>query len=108
MASKDWSAGVYWEPKSPEWPAGVQSNSSRGALSPDRTDQGPLSPYSDGYHSGFSPEYATTSGTKQPKWGWSPESGLSSGDVSPRWNNCQWSSSSSGPSSPFSINEGKI
>lgn len=109
MASKDWSAGVYWEPKSPEWPSHIQlSSSSRAPLSPDRLDRAPMSPYSDGNQSGFSPEYAGGSSNKRARWDWSPESGVSSGDTSPYWNNYQWSpSSSSGPTSPFSVNEGK-
>ncbi|KAL0883062.1 hypothetical protein ABMA27_016532 [Loxostege sticticalis] len=107
MASKDWSAGVYWEPKSPEWPSNIQlSSSSRAPLSPDRLDRAPMSPYSDGNQSGFSPEYAGGSSNKRARWDWSPESGVSSGDTSPYWNNYQWSpSSSSGPTSPFSVNE---
>lgn len=110
MASKDWSAGVYWEPKSPEWPSNTQPSCSRAPLSPDRgrAEQGPLSPYSDGNQSGFSPEYAGASGSKRTRWDWSPESGVSSGDTSPFWNNYQWSpSGSASPKSPFSvINEG--
>ncbi|XP_031765935.2 armadillo repeat-containing protein 5 isoform X2 [Galleria mellonella] len=108
MASKDWSAGVYWEPKSPEWPSSTQPSGSRGALSPDRGDYGPLSPYSDGNQSGFSPEYRGFS-NKRPKWDWSPESGVSTGEgssASPYWTEYQWSPSSSGsPTSPFSVNE---
>lgn len=111
MASKDWSAGVYWEPKSPEWPTNNQAScTSRAPLSPDRdrADQGHLSPYSDGNQSGFSPEYASTSGCKRARWDWSPESGVSSGDGSPFWNNYQWSPSSSGsPKSPLSVNESR-
>ncbi|XP_047029859.1 armadillo repeat-containing protein 5 [Helicoverpa zea] len=107
MASKDWSAGVYWEPKSPEWPPNSQPSGSRVSMSPDRGDHGPLSPYSDGYQSGFSPEYRGFSSNKRPKWDWSPESGVSSGEassMSPYWND--WSpNSSGGPSSPFSIKE---
>ncbi|KAL4715456.1 hypothetical protein ACJJTC_015359 [Scirpophaga incertulas] len=105
IASKDWSAGVYWEPKSPEWPTGNQSNSSRIALSPERSDHGPLSPYSDGYQSGFSPDYGGGSCSKRPRWDWSPESEVSSGSTSPYWNNPQWSPSSSSSTSRFSINE---
>ncbi|RVE50863.1 hypothetical protein evm_004430 [Chilo suppressalis] len=103
MASKDWSAGVYWEPKSPEWPSGNQPSSSHAPLSPEISEQGPMSPYSD--QSGFSPEYRNDSGNKRGRWDWSPESGVSSGDGSSAWNNCRWSPSSSGPSSPYSINE---
>ncbi|KAI5637273.1 BTB/POZ domain-containing protein [Phthorimaea operculella] len=105
MASKDWSAGVYWEPKSPEWPS--TSQLSRPAMSPDRSDQGPLSPYSDGNQSGFSPEYRGFS-SKRPRWDWSPESGVSTGEgsmSSPNWTEYQWSPSSSGPTSPCSARE---
>lgn len=116
MASKDWSAGVYWEPKSPEWPSLNQASSSNVSMSPDRGETlGPLSPYSlysDGYQSGFSPEYRNFSSNKRAKWDWSPESGISSGEgssMSPYWTEYQWSSSSSGgPASPFSAKEGNI
>ena len=111
MASKDWSAGVYWEPKSPEWPTNPQASGSRVSMSPDRGDIGPLSPYSDGYQSGFSPEYRAFSSKKRGRWDWSPESGVSSGEnnsMSPYWTEYQWSpSSSGGPTSPFSVKEGK-
>lgn len=109
MASKDWSAGVYWEPKSPEWPSTSQQAGSRAAMSPDRSDHGPLSPYSDGNQSGFSPEYRGFS-NKRARWDWSPESGVSSGEnsASPHWTEYQWSPSSSGPTSPFSANEGEF
>ncbi|CAB3261567.1 unnamed protein product [Arctia plantaginis] len=113
MASKDWSAGVYWEPKSPEWPSLNQASGSHVSMSPDRGETlGPLSPYSlysDGYQSGFSPEYRTFSSNKRRKWDWSPESGVSSGEgssTSPFWTEYQWSpSSSGGPASPFSAKE---
>ncbi|XP_075977580.1 BTB/POZ domain-containing protein Rnb isoform X2 [Anticarsia gemmatalis] len=114
MASKDWSAGVYWEPKSPEWPSLPQASGSHVSMSPERGDTlGPLSPYSlysDGYQSGFSPEYRAFPSNKRTKWDWSPESGVSSGEassMSPYWtDHNQWSpSSSGGPSSPFSIKE---
>ncbi|CAH0585629.1 unnamed protein product [Chrysodeixis includens] len=109
MASKDWSAGVYWEPKSPEWPSNPQASGSRVTMSPDR-DHGPLSPYSDGYQSGFSPEYrGFSSNNKRARWDWSPESGVSSGEassMSPYWTDYQWSpNSSGGPASPFSVKE---
>ncbi|XP_049873107.1 armadillo repeat-containing protein 5 [Pectinophora gossypiella] len=107
MASKDWSAGVYWEPKSPEWH--VPSQMYRPpAMSPDRSEQGPLSPYSEGNQSGFSPEYRGFSSNKRARWDWSPESGVSTGEcssASPYWTEYQWSPSSSGPTSPFSGNE---
>ncbi|XP_022838097.1 armadillo repeat-containing protein 5 [Spodoptera litura] len=106
MASKDWSAGVYWEPKSPEWPTNPQASGPRASMSPDRGDHGPLSPYSDGCQSGFSPEYRGFSSNKRTRWDWSPESGVSSGDassMSPYWTDYQWSpSSSGGPTSPYS------
>lgn len=110
MACKDWSAGVYWEPKSPEWPSVSQQSGSRSAMSPDRSDYGPLSPYSDGHQSGFSPEYRGFS-NKRARWDWSPESGISTGEgstPSPYWTEYQWSPSSSGPTTPFSANEGKF
>lgn len=110
MACKDWSAGVYWEPKSPEWPSISQQSGSRSAMSPDRSDYGPLSPYSDGHQSGFSPEYRGFS-NKRARWDWSPESGISIGEgstPSPYWTEYQWSPNSSGPTTPFSANEGKI
>ncbi|CAG5048003.1 unnamed protein product, partial [Parnassius apollo] len=106
MASRDWSAGVYWEPKSPEWPVNSQS---QVAMSPDRTDRIPLSPYSDGNRSGFSPEYRGYSSSKRARWDWSPESNTSAGEgssASPYWTEYQWSpSSSTSPTSPFSVNE---
>ncbi|KAF9421142.1 hypothetical protein HW555_002854 [Spodoptera exigua] len=109
MASKDWSAGVYWEPKSPEWPTNPQASGSRVSMSPDRGDHGPMSPYSDGCQSGFSPEYRGFSSNKRARWDWSPESGVSSGDassMSPYWTDYQWSpSSSGGPTSPYSNKE---
>ncbi|CAG9786810.1 unnamed protein product [Diatraea saccharalis] len=105
MAKKDWSAGVYWEPKSPEWPSGSQTSNTHVPLSPDKSDQGPTSPYADSCKSGFSPEYRSDSGNKRPRWDWSPESGVSSGDASPVWNNCRWSPTNSGQASPFSTNE---
>lgn len=101
MKSKDWSADVYWEPKSPEWPSTSQSR----MRSPEHRA---LSPFSEGNQSGFSPEYKSTS--KRGKWDWSPESGISSGEgaASPYWTENQWSpSSSASPTSPFSTNEGK-
>ncbi|XP_048478636.1 armadillo repeat-containing protein 5 [Plutella xylostella] len=108
MASKDWSAGVYWEPKSPEWPPQPQQ-SSRSAMSPDRSDHSPLSPYSDGNQSGFSPEYRGMGSNKRPRLEWSPESGVSTGEgssASPYWTEYQWSPSSSGsPHSPLSAND---
>lgn len=108
MASKDWSAGVYWEPKSPEWPLNSQSHV---PMSPDRNDQIPLSPYSDGNQSGFSPEYRGFSSSKRTRWDWSPQSTSSTGEnslSSPYWTEYQWSpSSSGGPTSPFSVNQGK-
>ncbi|XP_073956979.1 BTB/POZ domain-containing protein Rnb isoform X2 [Choristoneura fumiferana] len=104
MASKDWSAGVYWEPKSPEWPPNVSSGS-RSAMSPDRA-QSPLSPYSEGNQSGFSPQFSSS---KRARLDWSPESGVSTGEGSsmgsPYWKEYQWSPNSSGPNSPLSINE---
>ncbi|XP_068633382.1 uncharacterized protein Rnb isoform X2 [Battus philenor] len=106
MASKDWSAGVYWEPKSPEWPLNSQA---QVAMSPDRTDQFLLSPYSDGNQSGFSPEYRGFSSIKRARWDWSPQSNSSTGEgssSSPYWTEYQWSPSSSGsPTSPFSNNQ---
>lgn len=113
MASKDWSAGVYWEPKSPEWPAIPQASGSNVSMSPDRGEPlGPTSPYSlysDGYQSGFSPEYRTFSSNKRAKWDWSPESGISTGEASSMssyWMESQWSpGSSGGPTSPFSVKE---
>ncbi|XP_060803453.1 armadillo repeat-containing protein 5 isoform X1 [Amyelois transitella] len=108
MANKDWSAGVYWEPKSPEWPITCQPLGSRGALSPDRSEYGPMSPYSDENQSGFSPEYRGFS-NKRARWDRSPESGFSTGEgssASPYWTEYQWSPSSSGsPTSPLSVNE---
>lgn len=109
MASKDWSAGVYWEPKSPEWPSISQNYSSHSTRSPDRSDYGPLSPYSDGNQSGFSPENKSYS-SKRARWDWSPESGISTGEgssMSPSyWTDYQWSPSSVGsPVSPLSLQE---
>lgn len=106
MASKDWSAGVYWEPKSPEWPPNVSSGS-RSAMSPDRA-QSPLSPYSESNQSGFSSQFSSS---KRTRVDWSPESGVSTGEGSsmgsPYWKEYQWSPNSSGPNSPLSVNEGK-
>lgn len=108
MAKQDWSAGVYWEPKSPEWP-NTSHHSCSNAMSPDRLDQSPLSPYSKGNQSGFSPEYRGSS-NKRARWEWSPESGVSTGEgssASPNWTEYQWSpSGSSSPHSPFSGNDG--
>lgn len=105
MASKDWSAGVYWEPKSPEWCLVAQASGSRSVVSP--LDLCPLSPYSDGNQSGFSPEYKGFS-NKRGRWDWSPESDADGSSMSTYWTEYQWSPSSSGsPTSPFSINESK-
>ncbi|KAG6452804.1 armadillo repeat-containing protein 5 [Manduca sexta] len=106
MVSKDWSAGVYWEPKSPEWPSTSQSPGFRSAISPDRADLGPLSPYSDGNQSGFSPEYNRSLSSKRARWDWNPESDADGSSTSPHWTDYQWSpSSSASPISPLSINE---
>ncbi|XP_047991718.1 armadillo repeat-containing protein 5 [Leguminivora glycinivorella] len=104
MASKDWSAGVYWEPKSPEWPS-----SSRSAISPDRP-QSPLSPYSEAGlgQPGF-PAGSQFPASKRARLDWSPESGVGTGEGSsmgsPYWKDFQWSSGSESPNSPLSINE---
>ncbi|KAJ0176554.1 hypothetical protein K1T71_007733 [Dendrolimus kikuchii] len=106
MASKDWSAGVYWEPKSPEWPSSSQISGSRGIMSPNRTDPGVLSPYSEHNQSGFSPDYRSTTSSKRARWDWSPNSSSGNASSSPHWTEYQWSPSSSGsPSSPYSANE---
>ncbi|CAH2096098.1 unnamed protein product [Euphydryas editha] len=104
MASKDWSAGVYWEPKSPEWPSLYQSFPTD--ISPNR-DKGPMSPASDGNFSDFSPEHRGSS-SKRNRWDWSPDSGASAGEgssTSPNRSDYQWSPNSSGPSSPYSTND---
>ncbi|CAH2262845.1 jg9219 [Pararge aegeria aegeria] len=103
MASKDWSSGVFWEPKSPEWPSLFQQFPSD--KSPSR-DQGPLSPASEG-SADMSPDYRGSL-SKKSRWDWSPDSGASMGEgssTSPYWTDNQWSPGSSGPSSPFSIND---
>ncbi|XP_052741286.1 armadillo repeat-containing protein 5 isoform X2 [Bicyclus anynana] len=103
MASKDWSSGVFWEPKSPEWPSLYQQFPSD--KSPGR-EQGPLSPASDG-SSDFSPDYRGSS-SKKSRFDWSPDSGASMGEsssTSPYWTDYQWSPASSGPSSPFSVHD---
>ncbi|XP_034832431.1 armadillo repeat-containing protein 5 [Maniola hyperantus] len=103
MASKDWSAGVYWEPKSHEWPSLYQSFPDKSS----NRDQGPLSPASDGNFSDMSPDYRGSS-SKKSRWDWSPDSGNSTGEgssTSPYWTDYQWSPSSSGPTSPFSTND---
>lgn len=105
MASKDWSAGVYWEPKSPEWPSLYQSSPTD--MTPNR-DKGHMSPISDGNFSDFSPEHRGSS-NKRNRWDWSPDSGASGGEgssTSPNRSDYQWSPSSSGPSSPYSTNDG--
>lgn len=96
MANKDWCAGVYWEPKSPEWPTTVP----KPTMSPDRGNVSPMSPYSDGNQSGFSPGYSGFSAqSKRARYDCSPESGFGTGEgssSSPYWTEYQWSPSSSG------------
>lgn len=108
MASKDWSAGVYWEPKSPEWPPNPHLPGSRTPMSPNHIDQSAMSPYSDN-QSGFSPDYRSTTSSKRARWDWSPDSNSSAGNASassPYWTESQWSPSSSGsPASSFSVND---
>lgn len=108
MASKDWWAGVYWEPKSPEWPPNSHQSGSRGVMSPNRIDPGVLSPYSDNNQSGFSPDYTSTTSSKRARWDWSPNSSLGNASSSPHWTEYQWSpSSSESPTSLYSANEGR-
>ncbi|GBP69342.1 Armadillo repeat-containing protein 5 [Eumeta japonica] len=106
MVHKDWSAGVYWEPKSPEWPNQSPHQASRSMMSTDRANMSPLSLYSEGNQSGFSPEYSFLGSSRRTRWDWSPESGFSTGEgsaASPHWTEYQWSPSSSGsPTSPYS------
>lgn len=105
MASKDWSAGVYWEPKSPEWPSLYQPFPTDTSPSRDM----PMSPASDGNYSDFSPDYRD-SASKRGRWDWSPDSGTSAGEgssSSPHRMDYPWSPNSSGPSSPISTNDGK-
>ncbi|XP_022117785.2 armadillo repeat-containing protein 5 isoform X1 [Pieris rapae] len=98
MAKKDWSAGVYWEPKSPEpmSPQFPQINS------PNRLDLGPLSPYSDGNWSCLSPDH---SHGKKSAWDWSPASSSTDASSSPNRVEFPWSPSSSGPGSPLSTED---
>ncbi|XP_045498323.1 armadillo repeat-containing protein 5 [Colias croceus] len=100
MAKKDWSAGVYWEPKSPE-PISPQFPR---MTSPDRSDLSPLSPYSDVNWSGLSPDYMPHSSKRS--WDWSPGSASSDGSSpTPYRTDFPWSPSSSGPASPLSTED---
>ncbi|XP_047503466.1 armadillo repeat-containing protein 5 isoform X3 [Pieris napi] len=98
MAKKDWSAGVYWEPKSPE-PISPQFTRMN---SPDRLDLSPLSPYSDGNWSGLSSDQAHG---KRSAWDWSPASSSTDASTSPNRVEFPWSPSSSGPASPLSTED---
>lgn len=108
MANKDWSAGVYWEIKSPEWPP---AHSSKPNMSPEQDETSPLSPYSDGNQSGFSPTHRNLSYyNKRARWEWSSDSGNGEGSSSSAtWTEYQWSPSSSrSPTSSFSVHDGIV
>ncbi|XP_061383636.1 uncharacterized protein LOC116769953 isoform X2 [Danaus plexippus] len=67
IASKDWSSGVYWEPKSPEWPPMLQSNPS---TSPKKEPQLP----------DLNVQYTGPGSAERLNFEWSPESGVSIGE----------------------------
>ncbi|XP_026499690.1 armadillo repeat-containing protein 5 isoform X1 [Vanessa tameamea] len=103
MAHKDWTAGVYWEPMSSDWPSPCRSSTETCTTQ----DKGPTSPASDMNFSDFSPEHKGSS-SRRNRWDLSPDSGTSAGEggsTSPNRSDYQWSPNSSGPSSPYSTND---